>query len=242
MSQAFRKVQEGGFWALPTPSQRPDQGSYRLILAVSYAHPLAGDLFQPCASHSHPLWVSGVQTLQGSSLPISPTRPSPSPGGANTPPPLSSCSVAKKCRSYIINLGLTSVPSSPQRMDLKAPPPSPARPLPHLPRTEPIRSPFRPFLLLPDPFPSPLLLRCSSSPEVPSSLCLPRSPNSSPSLFTDTLVPLFKPVPILGARQGSTHLTISGLLLDLLGLTCNWAMGRAGHRPALSHCIVTTDS
>ena len=73
------------------------------------------------------------------------------PLGVLTRPLLSVPVLLLRC-AYTINLGLTSVPSSPQWMDLKAPAPSPASPLPHLSAqspSDPLSGLFSSFLIHP---------------------------------------------------------------------------------------------
>lgn len=172
MSQAFREMQGGGSEHCRHPHSFQTREATRLILAVSYAQPLADDILQSPASHSHPQWVALSKPCRAPLYLSSPPSLLP-PLGVLTCPLLSVPVLLLRC-AYIINLGLT--PSLPPHSDgtdsgSRGSTPSPCCPPPL--RTEPLRSPFRRFLLLPHSLPSPLLLHGSSSPKVPSSLRLP---------------------------------------------------------------------
>ena len=151
MSQAFREMQGGGSGHCQHRHSLQPREATRLILAVSYAQPLADDIFQSPASHSHPQWAAVSKPCRAPLYLSSPPSLLP-PLGVLTCPLLSVPVLLLRC-AYIINLGLT--PSLPPHsgwntVDLEAPPPSPCITPPHLSArspSDPLSGAFSSFLI-----------------------------------------------------------------------------------------------
>lgn len=161
------------------------------------------------------------------------------PGGANTP--LLSVPVLLLRCAYTINLGLTSVPFLPtadgsqgsSSQPCVTPPPT------SLHRVHQI--PFQAFSSSSSIHLTSPLLHCSLSSQGPFLPVYPLFQTQALLCSLTLWSALVKPVPTLGTLPGicSPHHFWTP---HLLGLTCNWAMGRARHLPSLSQLIVTTDS
>ena len=208
----------------------------RLILAVSYAQPLADDILQSPASHSHPQWVALSKPCRAPLYLSSPPSLLP-PLGVLTCPLLSVPVLLLRC-AYIINLGLT--PSLPPHSDGTDSGSRGSTPQPLLSPTSPHGAPQIPFQALSPPSSfTPL-----TSP--PPRLLFSQSPILSPS------------PPVLQTQVLLCSLTPWSLCLNLCrhwGLTSpfpdspasgadctgQWAMGRARHL-AGSLTFLTTDS